>query len=519
MDQRITNINSSLINDTSVYISWRLQNELPHNAQETFNITYQQLGGVPFNVGTTMDLFYTITNLSAGSNYTIWVELSYAYTYRTSKVSTQIIIPQILAAEMLLIFVLVVVPILLVMLLLCCCNSIILFLLRKKIQSLKVLQSIKQSDHGSNSKYKFMPHTIDNPIFNPNFTTAESSQINEPTNYNYMTIDETSIVPLETEDPYYSNLARKPVISGDYEIMKQTTTKEYIILGDNIPYEKYTPMYSIQKENKFLSKAIPSKEFPVAYKQYVDSGIGEESFFQKEFDLLNEDTEQQNTTKIVPFDENRVILNSQSIDSDYINASWMENYQFIATIHPTRDTLQSFLQMIYQTEASMVIMLATRREKAKIKSGISNRVPYWPKEIGGSLECNPFVSGLISSTETTAFVKQEISLKNTTGGKDRSFTHCISSIWNEDSTVDEMSFAIVLLNRIIKQKQDFPNAPIILHCADGISKTGIILSLFNSVNELNYRKTVNIFNVVKNLRKQRMQTILTLVSSIYVTIG
>ena len=365
--------------------------------------------------------------------------------------------------------------------------------------------------------------------------TKEYIELSVNTNVaEYMTIDETSMLPLDietkvhkVEGPYYSNLANNPS-DGNYEQIKENS--EYMELNQSEPYERYTPMSAVKEKTKFVAKYIPSKDFPATYQLYVISGMGIESLFSVEFQALNEESKKniepesdearkvQNMRKnplknILPYDENRVVLDSPYFDCNYINASWLESYQFIASIHPTGDTLQDFLQMIYQTEASMVIMLTTRKEKAKIIGGVSNRVCYWPKK-DKPLNCEPFVTSLISSTETSAFVKQEISLKNTLEGKDHSFTHCISPIWNEDGTVVEMTLVVALLNRIIKQKQDSSNVPIIIHCTDGISKTGIIMTALNSIKELNARKSINIFNAVKNLRKQRNNMIPTLVSII-----
>ena len=537
MEQSFTAINFSLINGTSIHIFWELQNQLPSNAQETFNITYQPSNGSVIRAGVTTNLSHTITDLTGGYTYTIWVELSYAYTFNTSQRSIQLTLPKESIGGSLSIFVYVIVVIVVIVLLviifillvLCCSVSL---KLRMKRQSFQTIQTDKSTDQSGHTM-RYNPLAIDNPVFNPEIIhTADTSNIKESSSHNYMTIDEASIVPLETErdviieerDPYYSNLVRKPIKTGQQEQIKRTKTKEYVLLGENIPYEEYTPMHSMQNEPKFLTKAIPGKEFPATYKQYIESGMGQESCFKKEFELLHEGLVQNPSSSsqikeilhdhVTPFDENRVVLNSPCIDCDNINASWMENYQFIATIHPTRDTLKHFLQMIYQTEASMVIMLTTRKEKAKIISGISSRVCYWPKEVGEFFNCEPFASSLISYTETTAFVKQEISLKNTLGEKEHSYTHCISSVWNEDSSIVDMSWAIVLLNRIMKQKQYSPNTPIIIHCEDGISKTGVMLTLINTMKELNYRNTINIFNTVKNLRKQRMQMVPSLVSLI-----
>ena len=213
----------------------------------------------------------------------------------------------------------------------------------------------------------------------------------------------------------------------------------------------------------------------------------------------------------VAFGQNKVISGTTYANCSYINASYICENQFIATVHPTSETHQDFLQMIYRSEARMVIMLTTRREKAKIISGISNNVRYWPIK-DEPIMCEPFVLTLIDATETNAFIKQEISLENTLEGKKLSFTQVISPIWNEDSTVTEMSYAVNLLNRILKQLQDDPAKSIIIHCEDGISKSGIILTTINCVKEMIFKKTIFIFSAVKNLRRQRTNMVPTLVS-------
>ena len=168
--------------------------------------------------------------------------------------------------------------------------------------------------------------------------------------------------------------------------------------------------------------------------------------------------------------------------------------------------------MIYQTEASLVIMLTTRDEKAEIINGKSKNVCYWPQK-DESIECEPFLTTLVDSTEAAAFIKQKIALKNTSERKEHTFIHCISPTWNEDSTVADKTPTVALLGRILNQIKDDPSKPIIIHCQDGISKTGILLSGVNSVKELTHKKSINIFNSVKNLRRQRMKMVPTLVSN------
>ena len=344
-----------------------------------------------------------------------------------------------------------------------------------------------------------------------------------PSNPDYMTIDETTMIPLDTdmERREYANLSDK--LTGIVPHNKQTTksqNKEYNPLSDL----EYTPMSAL----RISPESIPVNEFAAKYQQYIDSGIMEGSLFWTEFDILNEQCQknvdpvcneamtERNASKnpiknILPFDENRVVLQSPHFDCNYINASWIESYQFIATIHPTRETHRDFLQMIYQTEASMVVMLTTRKEKAKIISGISNRVCYWPKK-DQPINCEPFETSLINSTETNAFLRQDICLRETLTKNVHSFTQYISPNWNEDGTIVEIMAIVALLTRISKQFQDIPHKPIIIHCQDGITKTGIVLTAMGCIKDISIIKTINIFKVIKNLRKQRMKMVPTLVS-------
>ena len=366
----------------------------------------------------------------------------------------------------------------------------------------------------------------------PNSSAKENLNFPVTTNPEYMTIDEASMIPLRTMNEQkqigYQNIVFESTCTRTYEETNETNGMPNNELNPTTPHDGYLPTSSLKVENKFVPKFIPTKEFPATYQQYITSGIEKDSLFHAEFTNLNEDArisgiletdealKVENSTKniikhIVPFDENRVILDSPYFDCNYINASWVDNYQFITSIHPTRETHRDFLQMIYQTEASMVVMLTTRKEKAKIISGISNRVCYWPKK-DEPIECKPFLTKLINSTETAAFIKQEISVKNTLESKEHTFIHCISPLWNEDSTVSEMTPTLALLSRILKQIQEMPSKPIIIHCEDGISKTGILLTGVNSVNELTHKKSINIFNSVKNLRRQRMKMVPTVVS-------
>ena len=176
----------------------------------------------------------------------------------------------------------------------------------------------------------------------------------------YAIIDETSMIPLESENEQkyrvYANLKNESKYANTYEQINERNMKADIELNSIVPYENYVPISSVKEENKFVSKFIPTKEFAATYKQYVASGIEKDSLFSLEFGKLSEDTARirfetdealkvENTSKnpikdIIPFDENRMVLNSPYFDCNYINASYVNDYQFIASIHPPKKHIE-----------------------------------------------------------------------------------------------------------------------------------------------------------------------------------
>ena len=368
----------------------------------------------------------------------------------------------------------------------------------------------------------------DRNISEPSSSSVSYLNLQNNPNQLYMTIDETSMIPVESENDQtqqkYINIQEEPAyINTKINSKTAMNPTEYS--------ENNAPMSSPKEETILFSKSIHINEFSATYQQYVASGIEKHSLFFIEFAKLNEESSMnapletdealkaKNKPNKLSKSTNLNFVNNFDSDTpnfefNYIKASYISENQFIARMHPTKETLPDFLQLIYQCEASLIIMLTTRREKARIISGVSNRVCYWPKK-DEPISCEPYITTLISSAETAAFVKQEISIKNNADGKEHIFTQFISPIWNEDSTVAEMSSAVNLLIRIIKQSQDDPTKTIIIHCQDGISKSGILLSAISSVKELALTKTISIFNTVKDLRESSIEIVPTLVSLLF----
>ena len=163
----------------------------------------------------------------------------------------------------------------------------------------------------------------------------------------------------------------------DIVIPNNNTTMLLIAVQDNIHienrndaeeivYEDMSVIGGVSRESRAYENRIVSKfpgyisaqNTPMMYQHYVDSEKEENSLFRAEFQKLKQKRPKGDNPRIpFLFEQTRVVLDGKR---DYIDASWIENCHFIATIHPTKETHRNFLQMIYQTEASMVVMLTQK---------------------------------------------------------------------------------------------------------------------------------------------------------------
>ena len=288
-----------------------------------------------------------------------------------------------------------------------------------------------------------------------------------------------------------------------------------LLLGKtSIPAEGFTNTY-----NSYL-ESDQEGYVSVFYQQFSELDYQCKKSFYLSTDVADNNPDKNPSGEIVPFDHNRVAITSPFFPCDYINASYHEGIQFITTIHPDANTLVDFFQMVYQTEAVLVVMLATSEEKSEILGNMSDRKAYWPNN-GVSLNVPPFEVSVTNSEKSIALIKQEILLKNNSEQSERTFMQVISTAWNEKGGSTDFQSIIILLQLIIEYRQANPNNTIVIHCQDGIGKTGIIYTVYQCIQEMKGKGQIDIFHTIKRLRRERMNfvpTLVRIISNIHVSI-
>lgn len=266
----------------------------------------------------------------------------------------------------------------------------------------------------------------------------------------------------------------------------------------------------------FNVPGIPVKEI----KDYISQKSRED--FQKEYGMLPDGTQfpydhskrpnnklKNRFQKAYCYDHSRVVLKSipGEADSDYINANYIDRVDtpkyYIATQGPKDDTVRDFWRMVWHVKSSVIIMLTNLTEKGKIKCS-----KYWPESDTPMETCGLKIASE-SAREFATYTIREFRIENTRGGGEyRKVIQYHFTAWPDHGTPDPIEI-IVFAHKIISRKKDSPG-PYIVHCSAGIGRTGTYLA-FDALFEYGKRTgRLNIFEYVKNMRKDRMNMVQTL---------
>ncbi|CAK6975329.1 receptor-type tyrosine-protein phosphatase C [Scomber scombrus] len=238
--------------------------------------------------------------------------------------------------------------------------------------------------------------------------------------------------------------------------------------------------------------------------------------------ITEENKSKNRSSSVIPYDYNRVLLKmdeGRSHDSEhdddedeessdeedeestkYINASHLEGYwssrTFIAAQTPLPDTIADFWSMIHQKKASTVVMLSDSSE------GDEDSV-YWDKEkkTFGEIEVE------VTSTDISpTFVKRNMQIRHVKRKEGRSVKHFQFLKW-VNTDLPEKSQDLTDMIKDIKQScgsnKSQGSLPIVVHCNDGSSRSGIFCALWTLLDSAESEKLVDVFQVVKTIRKER----------------
>ncbi|WAR07822.1 PTP10-like protein [Mya arenaria] len=200
-------------------------------------------------------------------------------------------------------------------------------------------------------------------------------------------------------------------------------------------------------------------------------------------------------TNILPYDHSRVKL--LPIDdeegSDYINANYIPGYrskrEYIVTQGPLPATRDDFWRMLWEQNTRNI-------EKCD---------KYWPTGSDavfyGDLQVAVLNETLFPDWTITEF---RVSL----GEQSRQVRHFHFTSW-PDFGVPKKEQVLVRFVRMVREKLIKDAGPIIVHCSAGVGRSGTFVVLDRMLQRIKDHDSVDIFNAVLELRKQRVWMVQT----------
>ncbi|XP_012266212.2 tyrosine-protein phosphatase non-receptor type 23 isoform X2 [Athalia rosae] len=249
-------------------------------------------------------------------------------------------------------------------------------------------------------------------------------------------------------------------------------------LGDPHALQKFA--YDVEKYEKFIDGLLTTTlsgatTLDIKWKEVCDF---QEREAKKQLTAvaLAHGSDNRSATSI-PYDGSRVELSSSDL---YINASHVKDMTpcipvaFIVTQAPTPKTLATFWTMIWEQECEVIACLASN-------SQLNDEI-YWPTAKGDDLTIDSFIVSLESSMNHTTYLQRIISLKHKEKKTSRIVVHMQFTMWPPNGYPSSPGPLLTFSNDTLsEQALRRSRRPIVVHCVDGGSLSGLFLVAVASV--------------------------------------
>ncbi|XP_010415897.1 PREDICTED: protein-tyrosine-phosphatase PTP1-like isoform X2 [Camelina sativa] len=233
--------------------------------------------------------------------------------------------------------------------------------------------------------------------------------------------------------------------------------------------------------------------------------------------MNNVNIEKNRYRDVVPFDNNRIVLNpckdDRSSAEGYVNASLIKTSdsesisQFIATQGPLPHTMEDFWEMVIQHHCPIIVMLTRLVDNYKtVKCGDYFQAGDGPREFGNI----SVMTKWIKTTDTSLMLRNlEVKYKETED-QPMSVLHIQYPEWPDHGVPKDT----VAVREILKRLYQVPPSvgPIIVHCSAGIGRTGTYCAIHNTIQRIlaGDMSALDLAKTVATFRSQRIGMVQTM---------
>ncbi|XP_064614139.1 tyrosine-protein phosphatase non-receptor type 4-like [Liolophura sinensis] len=224
---------------------------------------------------------------------------------------------------------------------------------------------------------------------------------------------------------------------------------------------------------------------------------------------LGENVPKNRYRDISPYDQSRVVLKDGPL-GDYINANFVNMEipgsgiinRYIAAQGPLPNTCMDFWQMVWEQQASLVVMLT-----AKVERGRPKCHQYWP-DLYETADFGTLQITCVKEEETPSFAFRDFNLTHVETNEERHIIHMQYIAWPDHGVPDDSSD---FLDFVLKVRQNRVGMvdPTVVHCSAGIGRTGVLITMETAMCLIEANQPVYPLSIVRQMRDQRAMLIQT----------
>ena len=171
---------------------------------------------------------------------------------------------------------------------------------------------------------------------------------------------------------------------------------------------------------------------------------------------------------------------------------------YIATQGPLQNTVEDFWRMVWEFKCRVILMLCPLTEKGRESSYC-----YWPTEEEMAVSYGSISVMLQSQLLYDGYEVRTFKIRHKSEDQDIVVTQLHYTEWPEHGRPPNTASMVELMDTLTRTQMSTGNKPIVVHCNDGVGRTGTFITMYSELERLKAEGEVDVFQRVKICRIAR----------------
>nr|XP_022311344.1 receptor-type tyrosine-protein phosphatase alpha-like [Crassostrea virginica] len=205
-----------------------------------------------------------------------------------------------------------------------------------------------------------------------------------------------------------------------------------------------------------------------------------------------------------PYDHSRIVLQSSS-NTNYINANYIKDtlgrIAYIASQGPKPNTVNDFVQMVWQEDVAVIAMVTSCKEGDTVKCEA-----YWPTKVMQKAIKGMYIIQLLSEKEYSNFMIRQLNMTSKELNTSRQIIQLQYTTWPDHGIPTPLDLLVYYqyVSRAMETRLDHK---LLVHCSAGVGRTGTFIALDALYRQGMKEGKINIVEYVNTMREDRMNMV------------